>query len=47
MGNSNSTGYDNIDAMAVKHGIQYLYKPITYLVNKSITDSKFPARAGK
>ena len=39
-----SAAHDTIDAIAIKTGILQLAKPITYTINLSISQSKFPAR---
>ena len=41
LGYSGSMAHDTLDTMAIKHGAQHLYKPITHLINLSINQSKF------
>ena len=44
LGNSSSHGMDGLDAITIKIGVTKLYKPICFLVNKSIRELTFPAR---
>ena len=44
LGNSASSGHDNMDSSAIKHGAAILHGPITHIINTSIKTSKFATR---
>ena len=42
MGNSTANGLEGLDAVSLKAVTQYVYKPLTHLVNLSLSQHKFP-----
>ena len=44
LGNNTSTAHDNLDALMVKLGVQYLHAPIKHIINMSISKSTFVSR---